>query len=56
MAELVRMFRASGAEVPGREGLRPALDLALRYAQEQGLLPRPLSPDEAWEETPPGLA
>ena len=56
MAELVRLFRASGAEVPGREGLRPALELAIRYAHEQGLLPRPLSLDEGWEGSPPGLA
>ncbi len=56
MAELVRLFRASGAAVPGRDGLRPALALAIRYAHEQGLLPRPLSPDEAWEGSPSGLA
>jgi len=56
MAELVRLLRASGAEVPGREGLRPALALAIGYAHGQGLLPRPLSPDEAWEGSPPGLA
>jgi 4,5-dihydroxyphthalate decarboxylase len=56
MAELVRLFRASGAEVPGREGLRPSLGLAIRYSHEQGLLPRPLSPEEAWEGSPPGLA
>ena len=56
MAELVRLLRESGDEVPGREGLRPALELAVRYAHEQGLLPRPLSPDEAWEGSPPGLA
>ena len=48
--------RASGAEVPGREGLRPALELAIRYAHEQGLLPRSLSIDEAWEGSPAGLA
>jgi 4,5-dihydroxyphthalate decarboxylase len=56
MAELVRLLRASGAEAPGREGLRPALELAVRFAHEQGLLPRPLSLDEAWEGSPPGLA
>lgn len=56
LAELVRLFRASGAEVPGREGLRPALALAIRYAHEQGLLPRPLSLDEAWKGSPAGLA
>ncbi len=56
MAELVRLFRASGVEAPGREGLRPALALAIRYAHEQGLLPRQLSLDEAWEGSPPGVA
>ncbi len=56
MAELVRLLREAGAEAPGREGLRPALALAIRYSHEQGLLPRPLSPDEAWEGSPPGLA
>ncbi len=56
MAELVRLLRESGAEAPGCEGLRPALELAVRYSHEQGLLPRPLSPEEAWEGSPPGLA
>jgi hypothetical protein len=32
------------------------LDLAVRYCHEQGLLPRPLSIDEAWQGSPPGLA
>lgn len=52
IAELVRMARASGAEVPGRDGLRPALSLAILYAHEQGLLPRPLALDEVWEDSP----
>ena len=39
-----------------REGLRPALELAIRYAHEQGLLPRPISLGEAWGGSPPGLA
>ena len=56
MAELVRLFRASGVEAPGREGLRPALALAIRYAHEQVLLPRQLSLDEVWEGSPPGIA
>ena len=56
MAELVRLLQESGAEVPGREGLRPALELAIRYAHEQGLLPRPISLGEAWGGSPPGLA
>ena len=32
----------------GRTALEPAVGLALRYAAEQGLLPRQLSPDEVW--------
>jgi 4,5-dihydroxyphthalate decarboxylase len=56
LAELVRLFRAAGAAVPGREALRPALELAVRYAHEQGLLPRPLPLDEVWDGSPPGLA
>ena len=33
----------------GREALQPAIELALRYAREQALLPRELSPAEVWE-------
>lgn len=55
MAELVSLFRAAGAAVPGREGLDPALALAIRYAHSQGLLPRPLALDEVWDGLPPGL-
>ena len=56
MAELVRLFREAGAGAPGRDGLRPALELAIRYAHEQGLLPRPLPLDEVWQGSPPGPA
>ncbi len=63
VAELLRMFRearAAGPERPavhdplayGRAALQPVIDLALRYAQEQGLLPRPLGADEVWEGLP----
>jgi 4,5-dihydroxyphthalate decarboxylase len=62
MAELVRMFRESkdAAGPPrepdpylfGREALEPAVTLALRYSQQQGLLPRELSLAEVWEGTP----
>ena len=55
-AHLAGRAREAGVEAPDREGLRPALELAIRYAHEQGLLPRPLSLDEAWEGSPPGLA
>jgi 4,5-dihydroxyphthalate decarboxylase len=62
VAELVRMFRAakelagqrSGPDpyLIGRDALRPAITLALRYAQQQGLLTRVLGSDEVWEGTP----
>lgn len=61
--ELVRMFREAKAAGPspsgerdpyplGRAALQPALDLALRYAAEQNLLPRHLRTDEVWEGLP----
>ena len=64
--ELVRMFRAAkavaglslGERDPyaiGCAALQPAIDLALRYAQEQGLLPRPLRKDDVWADLPAGL-
>jgi 4,5-dihydroxyphthalate decarboxylase len=64
--ELVRLFRdakaaalpLSGARDPylfGRAALQPAIDLALRYAHEQGLLPKPLEIDEVWEGLDPAL-
>lgn len=64
--ELVRMFRAAkavaglslGERDPyaiGCAALQPAIDLALRYAQEQGLLPRPLRKDDVWAGLPAGL-
>lgn len=42
---------ADAARVPplGRRDLQPSLDLALRYAGEQHLMPRPLSADEIWD-------
>ena len=57
VGELVRMFRAAaapGAEAlpMGRAALQPAVDLALRYSAEQGLLPRTLGPDEVWDGLP----
>lgn len=61
--ELMRMFAeaASLATAPGdggdsystsRGALAPALQLALRYANEQRLLPRPLSLEDLWEGSP----
>ena len=63
VAELLRLFREARAAAPqraggvdplpaGRAALRPALELASRYAHEQGLVPRQLSPDEVWDGLP----
>jgi 4,5-dihydroxyphthalate decarboxylase len=55
--ELIGMFRAAAAAAPGTckganavdaTALTCALELALRYATEQGLLPRALSVAELW--------
>ena len=59
VAELVRMFHAAAGEAAlprGRAALDPAVALAIRYALAQGLLPREMSVDEAWEGLPAGLA
>jgi 4,5-dihydroxyphthalate decarboxylase len=56
LVELMRLFAASGARVHGRESLRPALALAIRYCTEQGMMPRPLSVEEAWEGLPAAIA
>lgn len=58
VAELVGMFRAAAGDAPlpqGRAALDPAVALAIRYARGQGLLPRELTPDEAWEGLPAGI-
>jgi 4,5-dihydroxyphthalate decarboxylase len=63
IAELLRMFAEAGSLAPApkvgaepypasRAALAPALRLALRYANEQGLLARPLSVDDLWEGSP----
>ena len=59
VGELVCMFRDAAAASPGsgalpmgRTALQPAVDLALRYSAEQGLLPRTLGLDEVWEGLP----
>jgi 4,5-dihydroxyphthalate decarboxylase len=60
------MFRAAKATAPppsgardpypfGRAALQPALDLALRYAAEQSLLPRHLRAEDGWEGLPAGV-
>lgn len=57
VAELLRMFRAArgvgrDALPMGRAALQPAIDLALRYSAEQGLLPKPLAADAVWDGLP----
>lgn len=52
VAEVLRMFRDSGAAVRGRAALRPALELAMGYCFDQGLLPRRLTLDDVWEGLP----
>jgi 4,5-dihydroxyphthalate decarboxylase len=39
----------------GRTALQPAIELAVRYSAEQGLLPRPLALSEVWEGLPEGV-
>ena len=57
-AELVRLFHAAAPDRPRhtRATLQPALDLAMRYCVEQGLLPRPLTQAEIWAGLPAALA
>jgi 4,5-dihydroxyphthalate decarboxylase len=61
--ELCRMFAAAKAAAPtstdgrdrapiGRAAVEPSVVLAMRYASEQGLLPRPLSLDDVWRDSP----
>jgi 4,5-dihydroxyphthalate decarboxylase len=61
--ELRRMFAAAKAAAPpsadgrdrapiGRAAVAPSVALALRYAAAQGLLPRPLTLDEVWRDSP----
>ncbi len=67
VAELLRMFRDAKAAAPsdpggrdplpmGRAALRPAIELALRFAAEQGLLPRCLGAEAVWEGLPASTA
>jgi 4,5-dihydroxyphthalate decarboxylase len=45
LAELLRVF---GTATTTREALAPAIDLASRWCAAQGLIPRPLTLEEAW--------
>jgi 4,5-dihydroxyphthalate decarboxylase len=52
---LLDRFAAAGNPFPfGRAALDPAVVLALRYADEQGLLERKLTLDDVWAGLPPG--
>lgn len=64
--ELARLFRAAKAAGPARgdgrdpyaigcAALEPAIELAVRYSAEQGLLLRPLELSDVWEGLPAGL-
>ncbi|MCI0756339.1 ABC transporter substrate-binding protein [Teichococcus vastitatis] len=64
VGELLRMVRAAAAPVPAgehgappasRAALRPVLALALCYMEAQGMLPQPLTLEEAWEGLPDGV-
>lgn len=59
--ELIRAFALSatraqpglhGAFPAGRQALKPVLTLALRYMNEQGMLPYPLTLEDVWEGLP----
>jgi 4,5-dihydroxyphthalate decarboxylase len=51
---LLEMFRAAGNPFPSsRAALDPAIALAVRYADEQGLLERTLTLDDVWAGLPP---
>ncbi|MBO1073244.1 ABC transporter substrate-binding protein [Roseomonas marmotae] len=61
VAELLRMMRQAASTLPpgaygplpaSRAEMRPVLELALRYMDQQDMLPRPLTPDEAWDGLP----
>jgi 4,5-dihydroxyphthalate decarboxylase len=65
--ELVRLFRDANAAAPPRrdsrdpypcerKALEPAVELALRYAAEQGLLPHRLDAANVWEGLPTAFA
>lgn len=51
VVELMRLFQLAGAAVE-RAVVEPAIALAIRYSEEQGLLPRGIGMDEVWEGLP----
>ena len=55
LAALLGLLAQAGAAVSDRAALGPALTLAARCCAEQGLTARPLTLDEIWNGTPPGI-
>ncbi|WP_254070267.1 ABC transporter substrate-binding protein [Acidisphaera sp. L21] len=63
-AQLIDLFgnsKAASANAPpelliGRATLQPAIELAVRYTSEQGLLPGPFTADEVWAGLPSDIS
>ncbi len=49
---LLRLFRESGARVETRAALNPAIEVAIRFCREQGLVNTHLSLDQVWAGLP----
>ncbi|MGG5811051.1 ABC transporter substrate-binding protein [Falsiroseomonas sp. CW058] len=55
VAELLRLLREAGVPALTRADLAPALGLAARWCADQGLLPGPMAPEQAWAGLPEGI-
>lgn len=53
---LMRLFRDSGARIETRATLNPAIEIAIRFCREQGLINAPLSLDQVWAGLPAAVA
>ena len=53
---LVQLFRDSGARIETRASLNPAIEVAIRFCREQGLINAPLSLDQVWAGLPAEVA
>jgi 4,5-dihydroxyphthalate decarboxylase len=53
---LVELFRTSGARIETRASLNPAIEVAIRFCREQGLINAPLSLDQVWAGLPAEVA
>lgn len=49
---LMRLFQASGARIETRATLNPAIEVAIRFCRDQGLITDPLSLTKVWEGLP----